>query len=720
MQGKRKYKVELVDIFLIVVLLFLIVLMLCTKGINLLPQKEETSHEKGIITKRDMPLDYNTKNTTVSVSILDGNKKYSSNQWYSNLNIVFESDYTVKRFEWYHNGVWESLCNDSSYCEITIIESMNQNVKFRAINYNDKVSFSSNDFMMKIDNTLPTCNITANNNNGSTIITVSGSDKESGVYGIQTSASNYETGAIKQFKVSKKGTYTFHVKDNAGNENECEFVFNGSSTNNSTGNQTSSVAPSMTISTNGGSYLITNGAKKEISFQIHFNGSNLNYITSYGWSNSETVKPTSWTKFSKETFTFRFAGGNYYFWVKLEMNNGKVYYYRTKPFVLNYQITLDNQNGEENIILTKKMNQTLAMPKVAPSKNGYTFLGWNTSKDGTGDYYQVGSSYALNEGKVLYAIWKQVETVTGYVITFNSNGGNFVSSKTVTVGKPYGSLPIPERNGYVFLGWYLPNGEKVVASSIVTLNGNTTLTAKWEERIVTYVISFDSKGGTSHSSKTVMNGKTYGTLPLPYRNGYTFLGWYLSNGTKITADSIVALNSDITLMAKWQKNQNVSVSNLYQPSVSNPIIVCSEHSTNCKSYLTGGNVYYAKQYPHMEIYNISSSIDDDIISFKISYTIYSGIYGTYNQNVKTRMYLTSYQKNKMISSNIYLLRDGQKWGTGVEGKNTVVNSGIVTLKVPVSSVDNNDMINTIIYTSNGNGYVNRYSFVSPYLFRVTK
>ena len=67
-------------------------------------------------------------------------------------------------------------------------------------------------------------------------------------------------------------------------------------------------------------------------------------------------------------------------------------------------------------------------------------------------------------------------------------------------------------------------------------------------------VTFNANGGTvSTPSKTVTSGETYGTLPTPTRNNYTFNGWFtsISGGTQITSDTTVDLTSDQTLYAQW-------------------------------------------------------------------------------------------------------------------------------------------------------------------------
>ena len=68
-----------------------------------------------------------------------------------------------------------------------------------------------------------------------------------------------------------------------------------------------------------------------------------------------------------------------------------------------------------------------------------------------------------------------------------------------------------------------------------------------------YTVSFDANydGAESIDSMVVKEGAAYGTLPTPAtREGYTFGGWMLENGTVVTADTKVTASH--TLYAKWE------------------------------------------------------------------------------------------------------------------------------------------------------------------------
>ena len=92
----------------------------------------------------------------------------------------------------------------------------------------------------------------------------------------------------------------------------------------------------------------------------------------------------------------------------------------------------------------------------------------------------------------LYAKWTQ-GSVT---VTFNTNGGVNLdpNTKTVAYGKAYGELPIPERSGYGFTGWFTAadeTGTEVTASTTVNTTEPHTLYAHWVELKVIPASVFD-------------------------------------------------------------------------------------------------------------------------------------------------------------------------------------------------------------------------------------
>ena len=86
---------------------------------------------------------------------------------------------------------------------------------------------------------------------------------------------------------------------------------------------------------------------------------------------------------------------------------------------------------------------------------GYSFGGWNTESDGTGDNYSVGTTFTINENVILYAQW----TVSRYTVKWLANGLE-LGNHTYDYGE-YIDDEVPEDaeandyacDGKVFVGW---------------------------------------------------------------------------------------------------------------------------------------------------------------------------------------------------------------------------------------------------------------------------
>lgn len=268
------------------------------------------------------------------------------------------------------------------------------------------------------------------------------------------------------------------------------------------------------------------------------------------------------------------------------LSNGKTRYFFTsgdkKQLWCDYDVnmTVNNENVSQTYTVTfdanggyvDKTSKTVTSGSIVgsmptPTREGYTFLGWSTSKNTSGLLLRTGDEMVVEKDTTLYAEWKEISKT--YTVNFNGNGGIVSTNyKQVTVGKPYGTLPTPVRNGYTFDGWYtaLHGGSQITSSSIAT--ENQMLYAHWQEIKQTHTVYFNPSGGYIEDiwEKTVTDGENYGQLPVPYYKGYSFAGWWTErdgNGIQRTSDSIVNLSSSETLYAKWVQS-DIKVS--YNPN----------------------------------------------------------------------------------------------------------------------------------------------------------
>lgn len=162
--------------------------------------------------------------------------------------------------------------------------------------------------------------------------------------------------------------------------------------------------------------------------------------------------------------------------------------WEAKTISLNY-----NANGGYNAPGGTKTLYTdsFVISDIEPKKTGYTFVGWNTEKDGTGISYTAGDEIVLNELNsdadiTLYAIWEEKTITLSYDL--NNGSGNIekqtlLYADSITKGFAITST-VPEKDGYTFTGWFL---DKNCTSTIVYApGGNIKLSADQEEDIILY------------------------------------------------------------------------------------------------------------------------------------------------------------------------------------------------------------------------------------------
>lgn len=115
-----------------------------------------------------------------------------------------------------------------------------------------------------------------------------------------------------------------------------------------------------------------------------------------------------------------------------------------------------------------------------PTYEGHYFEGWYEG--------ETLVEYPTKDCEVT-AKWTKYEDKF-FNVSFDLDGGAFAAGVTApSTINPVTELPKPEKEGYVFLGWYDADGNKVEQ-----VLENVELTAKWE--LITYTVTFDANGGT--------------------------------------------------------------------------------------------------------------------------------------------------------------------------------------------------------------------------------
>ena len=124
-----------------------------------------------------------------------------------------------------------------------------------------------------------------------------------------------------------------------------------------------------------------------------------------------------------------------------------------------YTITFDTAGGREIAPITQESGTVITAPE-APTREGYTFIGWDKEIPTT----------MPAENMTVTAQWE----INQYTITFDTAGGSEIAPITQDYGTAITAPADPTREGYTFMGW-----DKEIPTTMPAKN--ITITAKWKD-----------------------------------------------------------------------------------------------------------------------------------------------------------------------------------------------------------------------------------------------
>lgn len=209
------------------------------------------------------------------------------------------------------------------------------------------------------------------------------------------------------------------------------------------------------------------------------------------------------------------------------------------------------------------------------TRDGYTFVRWDTAKDGSGTAYGEGkngvSQYVMKPaGNDLYAIWK----ANPATIQYRNDWPNTTGSTPDTTGVTGQDVTIARngftRPGYTFTGWARDrrtNPSLQPGGRYTLTPGTTTLWAQWKADPA-HLIYNANTGSTSQTRRADgVVDQTLTVIANPFtRTGYTFTGWNTQadgrgraytagNGFRLVADPKSNPVNTSVLHAQWRINR---------------------------------------------------------------------------------------------------------------------------------------------------------------------
>lgn len=208
------------------------------------------------------------------------------------------------------------------------------------------------------------------------------------------------------------------------------------------------------------------------------------------------------------------------------------------------------------------------------TRDGYTFVRWDTAKDGSGTAYGEGKNgvgrYTMKPaGNDLYAIWQANPASIRYRDDYGATGSTpdttGVTGQDVTIARNGFTRP-----GYTFTGWARDrrtNPSLQPGGRYTLTPGTTTLWAQWKADPA-HLIYNANTGSTSQTRRTDgVVDQTLTVIANPFtRTGYTFTGWNTQadgrgraytagNGFRLVADPKSNPVNTSILYAQWRINR---------------------------------------------------------------------------------------------------------------------------------------------------------------------
>ncbi len=178
-----------------------------------------------------------------------------------------------------------------------------------------------------------------------------------------------------------------------------------------------------------------------------------------------------------------------------------------------------------------------------PTRTGYTFAGWFTETGTPVAQIPAGTTGNL----VLYAQWN-ANTNTPYAVEHylqDLHKGTYTLDKREIFTGTTDTVITPAVNTY--------EGFRAPVQQTVTVSPDGSLVVQYMYTRLSFALTLHFEDGVT-PSQTIAD--EYGapiTLPVPVRDGYGFAGWYLANGTSVTANTMPAMTE--TLFARWNAGE---------------------------------------------------------------------------------------------------------------------------------------------------------------------
>ncbi len=300
--------------------------------------------------------------------------------------------------------------------------------------------------------------------------------------------------------------------------------------------------------------------------------------------------------------------------------------------------TVESQNITQGGKATRPQDPT----KAEDENYTYEFAGWYSDQAYT---HAFDFNTVITASTTLYAKWNSTAksvTPATYEITFNTNGGNNISSQTVEEGSKVTRPLDPTREDddnytYVFINWYSDSNLTNIYHFETEVYSSFTLYAKWKATPKVapepdkFFVTFDTNGGSSVAPVQVVDGGKLDEPTAPTKTAtdaetYTFAGWYKDAGFQTAFNfNTDTITEAITLYAKWTATPveyTVTFVSNGSTNVAKQIVPYGQPATRPENPSRNADVYYTYEFLAWSTSNNSNDNYDFDTPITRSITLY--------------------------------------------------------------------------------------------------
>ncbi|MBQ8762505.1 MAG: InlB B-repeat-containing protein [Clostridia bacterium] len=234
-----------------------------------------------------------------------------------------------------------------------------------------------------------------------------------------------------------------------------------------------------------------------------------------------------------------------------------------------------------------------------PEKEGFKFAGWILGEE-DGKTVPVPETMPSNDLKA-YASWE----IRSYTISYTVDGTT--TAKTALYGSDIAKTAPsdPEKEGYVFAGWFDKNGKNLYSYSTVPAN-DVEFTAKWlRNGNVTYLVD-----GKTYEAYEVQEGEEIPVPENPKKFAHKFKGWSPEVPEKMPSE-------DLEFKAQWEIDKDFITLVIGGTVVAGGIVAAIAGAAITGISIIGGII---------AIIGVASNIKK---SYTVTYKVDGSIYKTY-------------------------------------------------------------------------------------------